>query len=102
MGFTGWRHAFHRRGALARGSPVGKALVWRPLCHDRGNKAGDQRAAVKEHVKGVGDEAEAVAENAKEELHKGEGQVEDEEEEDAARLAVLEDAPGDGVAWGVG
>ena len=52
------------------------------------HQADEERGAVEEHVEGVGDESERVAPESVEQLDEGERQVDDEEPEEVAGVAV--------------
>ena len=65
-------------------SPVGELLVGGPSRHDGSNETSQESGTVKEHVEGVRYEPEAVGPHPPQQLHKGKGEVQDEEEEKVA------------------
>ena len=58
------------------------------LKNEPSHQADEERGAVEEHVEGVGDESERVAPESVEQLDEGERQVDDEEPEEVAGVAV--------------
>mmetsp|Transcript_6600 Transcript_6600/g.23523 ORF Transcript_6600/g.23523 Transcript_6600/m.23523 type:complete len:278 (-) Transcript_6600:333-1166(-) len=65
-------------------------LVLAPLGHVAGVEADEERRVVEEHVPGVADEAQRVRPQADDDLDEHEGHVDRQEDEDLARVRVVE------------
>lgn len=69
----------------------GVFFVGSPSCDYGGHQSSQKASAIKEHVKRVGDKTERVGPDAITQFNKGERQIQDEEEEQVARILVSED-----------
>lgn len=79
-GVTGVHYGL--RGAWFIALPKRELLVSLPASHDGSYQSSQQSSTVKEHVEGIRYEPQAVGPHAIEQLHKGKGEIEEEEEEE--------------------
>ena len=60
--------------------PIREARIGLPACNHSCYESSQESRAVKEHMKGVRDEAETVSPHAIEQLHKSKGKIQEKEE----------------------